>query len=80
MILRQRLAIQRGQVAAPEHEPLEFIRCWRHGGEAAQHRIDQREADLKKAEATGDPAKIRKAQRNLESARKVYSEIENLPL
>jgi len=46
----------------------------------AHHRIDQREADLKKAEASGDPAKIKKAQRNLESARKVYAEIESSPL
>jgi hypothetical protein len=48
--------------------------------EQAQHRIDQREADLKKAEASSDAAKIKKAQRNLESARKVYSEIESSPL
>ena len=48
--------------------------------EQAQHRIDQREADLNKAEASGDTAKIKKAQRNLESARKVYSEIESSPL
>jgi hypothetical protein len=48
--------------------------------EQAQHRIDQREADLKKTEASGDAAKIKKAQRNLESARKVYSEIESSPL
>ena len=48
--------------------------------EQAQHRIDQRETDLKKAEASGDAAKIKKASRNLESARKVYAEIENSPL
>jgi hypothetical protein len=46
----------------------------------AQHRIDQREADLKKAEASGDAAKIKKAQRKLESARKAYAEIEKSPL
>ena len=46
----------------------------------AQGRIDQREADLKKADASGDAAKVRKAQRKLESARKAYSEIENSPL
>jgi hypothetical protein len=46
----------------------------------AQQRIDLREADLKKAEAGGDPAKIKKAQRSLESARKVYAEIEGSPL
>ena len=48
--------------------------------EQAQHRIDQREADLKKAEASGDAVKIKKAQRNLENARKVYAEIESSPL
>ena len=46
----------------------------------AQHRIDLREADLKKAEASGDPAKIKKAQQNLEGARKVYADIESAPL
>jgi hypothetical protein len=46
----------------------------------AQRRIDQREADLKKAEASGDAAKIKKAQRKLESARKAYAEIEKSPL
>lgn len=46
----------------------------------AQHRIDLREADLKKAEASGDPAKIKKAQHNLESARKVYADVESAPL
>ena len=48
--------------------------------EQAQQRIDQRDADLKKAEASGDAAKIKKAQRNLESARKVYTDIESAPL
>jgi len=46
----------------------------------AQGRIDQREADLKKADASGDAAKVRKAQRKLESARKAYAEIEKSPL
>ena len=48
--------------------------------EQAQRRIDMREADLRKAEASGDAAKIRKAQRNLESARKVYANVEKSPL
>jgi hypothetical protein len=46
----------------------------------AQHRIDLREADLKKAEASGDPAKVKKAQRDVDGARKVYAEIESSPL
>jgi Protein of unknown function (DUF1090) len=48
--------------------------------EQAQHRIDQRTADLKQFEASGDAVKIKKAQRKLESARKAYSEIESSPL
>jgi hypothetical protein len=48
--------------------------------EQAQHRIDQRAADLQKVQASGDAAKIKKAQRRLESARKTYSEIESSPL
>jgi len=48
--------------------------------EQAQHRIDRREAELKKVEATGNAGKMKKAQRNLESARKAYAEIEKAPL
>ena len=48
--------------------------------EQAQRRIDQRETELKTAEAKGDPAKIRKAQRRLESARHAFAEIQNSPL
>ena len=48
--------------------------------ERAQRRIDKREAELKKVEASGDTAKVQKAQRNLESARKAYAEIKNSPL
>ena len=48
--------------------------------EQAQRRVDRREAELKKAEASGDAAKVKKAQRNLESARKVYAELEQSPL
>jgi Protein of unknown function (DUF1090) len=46
----------------------------------AQHRIDLRQADLKKAEAKGDPAKIKKAQKNRDSAQHAYDEIKNSPL
>jgi hypothetical protein len=37
-------------------------------------------AELKKAEASGDAAKVKKAQRNRESARKAYAQIEKSPL
>ena len=48
--------------------------------EQAQRRIDQREADLKKAEAGGNAAKIKKAERKLESARKAFADIKSSPL
>jgi len=48
--------------------------------EQAQRRIDRREMELKKVEASGNAAKAKKAQRNLESARKAYAEIEKSPL
>jgi hypothetical protein len=48
--------------------------------EQAQRRIDQRAAELKKTEASGNAAKIKKAERKLESARKAYAEIEKSPL
>lgn len=48
--------------------------------EQAQHRIDLSAAELDKAQASGDPAKIKKAQRKLDGARKAYSDIEKAPL
>jgi len=48
--------------------------------EQAQRRIDQSSAELGKAQASGDAAKINKAQKRLDSARKAYAEIENSPL
>jgi hypothetical protein len=48
--------------------------------EQAQRRIDQREAELKNAEASGDATKIKKAERKLASARKAYTEMEKAPL
>ena len=76
------------QLARLEREHAELARCSDDGLkqkrkvalEQAQQRIDQRAAELKLVEASGDAAKIKKAQRKLESARKAYSEIENSPL
>ncbi|HTS24026.1 MAG TPA: DUF1090 family protein [Casimicrobiaceae bacterium] len=48
--------------------------------EQAQARIDRREAELKSAQASGNAAKVQKAERNLDSARKAYAEIESSPL
>jgi hypothetical protein len=46
----------------------------------AQKRVDQRSADLAKAEATGDAGKIKKAQRRLDSAKKSYDDMKRAPL
>ena len=48
--------------------------------EQAQRRIDRREVEVKKVEASGNAARMKKAQRNLESARRAYAEIEKSPL
>ena len=48
--------------------------------EQAQRRVDQRAADLQKAEASGNAAAIKKAQRKLESARKTLTDLQNSPL
>jgi hypothetical protein len=76
------------QLAALERSRAEMLHCSDDGLkqkrkvalEQAQRRIDRRDAELKKAEASGDAAKIKKAQRNLDSARKAYAEIEKSPL
>jgi hypothetical protein len=48
--------------------------------EQAQRRVDQRAADLQKAEASGNAAAIKKPQRKLESARKTLTDLQNAPL
>jgi hypothetical protein len=76
------------QLAALERARAEMVHCNDDGVkqkrkvalEQAQRRIDRREAELKKVEASGDAAKVKKAQRNLESARKAYAQIEKSPL
>jgi hypothetical protein len=76
------------QLASLERARGEMVHCSDEGLkqkrkvalEQAQRRIDQRSSDLKKAEATGDAAQLKKAQRKLESARKAYAEIESSPL
>src|SRR5205823_3232433 len=76
------------QLAALERSRGEMVHCSDDGLkqkrkvalDQAQRRIDRREAELKKIEASGNAAKVKKAQRNLESARKAYAEIEKSPL
>ena len=76
------------QLAALERARAEMVHCNDDGLkqrrkvalEQAQRRIDRRGAELKKAEGSGDAAKVKKAQRNLESARKAYAQIEKSPL
>ena len=46
----------------------------------AQRRIDLREAELKKAQAGGDAAQQKKAERRLDSAKTAYADIKNSPL
>jgi hypothetical protein len=75
-------------LARLEHERAKMAHCSDDGLkqkrkvalEQAQRRIDKREAELKQAEASGDAKKLKKAQRNLESARQVYAEMEKSPL
>jgi uncharacterized protein DUF1090 len=76
------------QVTALERQRADMVHCSDDGIkqkrkmalEQAQARIDRREAELKKAEAGGDAAKVKKAERNLQSARKAYAQIEGSPL
>jgi hypothetical protein len=46
----------------------------------AQQGIDKRTAELAKAQATGDPAKIKKAQKKLDNAQAVHKELQGSPL
>ena len=48
--------------------------------EQAQRRIERSEAELQKAQATGDAKKIKNAQRKLDSARHTLAEMQNSPL
>ena len=75
-------------VASLERDKREEVHC-DDGGlkqkrkaalEQAQRRVTQREAEFKKAHATGTPSQKKKAQKNLDSARKAYTEIQNSPL
>ena len=76
------------QLAALERARVEMAHCNDDGLkqrrkvalEQAQGRIDRREAEFKKTEASGDAGKVKKAQRNLESERKAYAQIEKSPL
>jgi hypothetical protein len=75
-------------VASLERQRSDMVHCSDEGLkekrkmalQQAQGRIDSRRAELKKAEATQDPARITRAQRNLDNARKAYAEIERSPL
>lgn len=68
----------RGQMARCTDEGLKQKR--KVALDQAQKKIDKRESELEKAQASGDASKIKKAQRNLDSARKAYMQIENSPL
>src|SRR5437016_1703650 len=76
------------QLTALERQRAEMVHCSDDGIRQkrqmalrqAQARVERREAELRKVEASGDAAKVKKAERNLQSARKAYAEIEKSPL
>jgi hypothetical protein len=75
-------------VASLERDKREEVHCSDDGLkqkrkvalEQAQRRVSQREAELKKAHASGSVSQKKKAQKNLDSAKKAYAEIRNSPL
>ena len=75
-------------VTALQHQRADMVHCSDEGAkekrkmalQQAQARVDKREAELTQAEATKDPAKIKKAQKNLDSAKRSYAEMEKSPL
>jgi len=69
---------ERGQLARCTDEGLKQKR--KVALDQAQKKIDKRASELEKAQTSGDAAKIKKAERNLDSARKAYAQIENSPL
>ena len=69
---------ERGQMARCTDEGLKQKR--KVALDQAQKRIDKRASELERAQAGGDASKIKKAQRNLDSARKAYAQVENSPL
>ncbi len=76
------------QLTALERQRADMVHCSDDGIkqkrkmalQQAQARVDGREGELRKAEASGEAAKVKKAERNLQSARKAYAEIEKSPL
>jgi hypothetical protein len=87
-IARAKAQSKSRQLGALERARAETVHCSDDGLkqkrkmalDQAQRRIDQREVELKKVEASVDAAKVTKAQRRLESARKAYAQIEKSPL
>ena len=69
---------ERGQMARCSDEGLKQKR--KVALDQAQKKIDKRASELEKAQASDDATRIKKAQRNLDSARKAYAQIENSPL
>jgi hypothetical protein len=76
------------QLASLQRAKAEIARCDDNGLkekrkmalQQAQHRIDNADAALTKAQAAGNAAKIATAQKKADSARKAYAEIEASPL
>jgi hypothetical protein len=76
------------QLARLERERGEIVHCSDDGLkqkrkvalEQAQLRIDRSEAELHKAEATGDAKKVKAAQHKLDSARHAFAQLQSSPL
>ncbi len=76
------------QIAGLEKARVETQHCSDDGLKAkrqaalaqAQKRIDQRTTELTAAQATNNPAKIKKAQKKLDNAQSVYKELQASPL
>ena len=73
-----RLERARGEMSRCSAEGLEEKR--KMALDQAQRRVDQRAADLKKAEASGNAAAIKKAQGKLDSAQKTLADLQKAPL
>ena len=87
-IAQARAAGKTKELAALENTRAENTHCSDDGLKAkraaalaqAQQSIDKRTAELTRAQATGDPAKVKKAQKKLDNAQAVYKELQNSPL
>jgi succinate dehydrogenase/fumarate reductase flavoprotein subunit len=87
-VAQARAAGKTKELAALERAQVENTHCSDDGLKVkraaaltqAQQGIDKRSAELAKAQASGNPAKVKKAQKKLDNAQAVYKELQNSPL